>query len=81
MMTSCLFLLATIFVFTAIPNLRPVKDGMEYTKLMLHFTFAMLMAFICRSAVFLSTGLDDDNPGFCEFLGKDEVTTENSYEL
>ena len=70
MMGSCFFLVATLLVYTIIPNLRPCKDGMEYTKLMLHFTFAMLMAFICMATVQLTPTLNDDSPGFCEFLGK-----------
>ena len=70
MMGSCFFLIATLLVYTIIPNLRPCKDGMEYTKLMLHFTFAMLMAFICMATVQLTPTLNDDSPGFCEFLGK-----------
>ena len=70
MMGSCFFLVVTLLVYTIIPNLRPCKDGMEYTKLMLHFTFAMLMAFICMATVQLTPTLNDDSPGFCEFLGK-----------
>ena len=68
-MASCFFLFATLLVYAIIPNLRPTKDGMEYAKLMLHYTFAMLMAFICSTTVELTPTL---NKGFCEFLGKNE---------
>jgi len=69
MMASCFFLFATLLVYAIIPKLRPTKEGMEYTKLMLHYTFAMLMAFICLVSVQLTPSLDEDNPGFCGFLG------------
>ena len=70
MMCSCFFLVITLLVYTIIPNLRPTKDGMEYSKLMLHFTLAMLMAFICMATVRLTPTLSNVSPGFCEFLGK-----------
>jgi len=69
MMGSCFFLVVTLLVYTIIPNLRPTKDGMEYTKLMLHFTFAMLMAFICMATIQIATKINESSPGFCEFLG------------
>ena len=69
-MGSCFFLIVTLLVYTIIPTLRPTKDGMEYTKLMLHFTLAMLLAFICMATVHLATDLNKSSPGFCEFLGK-----------
>ena len=69
-MGSCFFLVVTLLVYTIIPNLRPTKDGMEYTKLMLHFTFAMLMAFTCMATVQLGTNINKKSPRFCEFLGK-----------
>ena len=72
-MGSCFFLFATLLVYTVIPKLRPTKDGMEYTKLMLHYTFAMLMAFICMATVQLTPTLNHDSPGFCGFLGKHEL--------
>ena len=69
-MASCFFLFATLLVYAIIPKLRPIKEGMEYTKLMIHYTFAMLMAFICMATVQLTSTLNHDSPGFCEFLGK-----------
>ena len=72
-MGSCFFLFATLLVYAVIPKLRPTKDGMEYQKLMLHYTFAMLMAFICMATVQLTPTLNYDSPGFCGFLGKHEL--------
>ena len=72
-MASCFFLFATLLVYATIPKLRPTKDGMEYTKLMLHYTFAMFMAFICLATVQLTPTLNNDSPGFCGFLGKYEL--------
>ena len=79
-MASCFFLFATLLVYAIIPKLRPTKERMEYTKLMLHYTFAMLMAFICMATAQL-TGTPRDNtpalhegsPGFCGFLGKHDL--------
>ena len=73
MMASCFFLFATLLVYAVIPKLRPTKDGMEYQKLMLHYTFAMLMTFICMATVQLTPDLNRDSPGFCGFLGKHEL--------
>ena len=72
-MGSCFFLFATLLVYSVIPKLRPTKEGMEYTKLMLHYTFAMLMAMICMATVQLTPTLNHDSPGFCGFLGKHEL--------
>ena len=69
-MASCFFLFVTLLVYAIIPKLRPTKEEMEYTKLMLHFTFALLMAFVCMASVQLAPKLNNDSPGFCGFLGK-----------
>lgn len=64
MLLSCLFLLITLIIYSAIPKLLN-----HYTRIMRHYVVTIMVAFLILAIQNLIGKLDKTSPGACKFLG------------
>ena len=64
LIVSCLFLLATLIIYSVIPKLLN-----HYTRLMRHYVVSIMVAFLTLATTNLEGDIHRTNPGLCKFLG------------
>ena len=64
MLLSCLFLLITLIIYSAIPKLLN-----HYTRLMRHYVVTIMVAFVVLAIQNLVGNLTETEPGACKFYG------------
>ena len=64
LIVSCLFLLATLIIYSVIPKLLN-----HYTRLMRHYVVSIMVAFLTLATTNLEGDIHETNPGLCKFLG------------
>ena len=64
MLTSCIFLVVTVIVYSVVPKLLN-----SYSKLMLHYSTSLMLGLLCMAIIQLGNNWHE-KPKSCSFLGK-----------